>query len=803
MMFLFLFLPFTTSAFATVKVSSPAAGATVTSPVHYVATASSSTCSKGVTSMGVYVDNKLIYTVNGASLNTEIKMASGAEHTVVEEWDKCGKGTYTTINLNVTSSNSALTVAITANPGSITAGSSSTLTVTAAHSTAVKVTGSDGSSFPLAWNGGTKVVSPASTTTYTATATGANSTTAKASTTVTVGNSTIQSIAVSPDPASFATGSTQQFTATATYSNGTTGNVTASAVWSVANTAVATIATGGLANAEAAGSTTVTAAVGSVSGSAPITVTVASTSGVNVPTWHFDTNRSGLNANETSLTPANVGSQTFGKRFSYIVDGYAYAQPLLVSNVTINGGTHNVLYVATEHNDVYAFDADNYGTGAPLWHVSLNKSGETATTGGPILPFEGVTSTPAIDLSTSTIYIVSKHHSSSGEFFRLSALNIMTGAQKLGGPVKISASVKATNSAAVNGVQTLTTACTQRSALLLAYGNVYFGFGSCHTGWLLGYDAQTLKQTGVFNASPNLNGEGQWASAGGVWMGGGGPASNGDGSVYITTGNGPWDGKTAWSDSILKFSPTLKIEDYFTPYIYQYMDCADGDLASGGLLLIPGTSRALAAGKLAYLYLVSTTNLGQEQAGDAGALWTGAFESDLSAPFSKSCKDVNGTTYTVKSNQYEIYGTSAYFNGSVYLGISASVTGIPAGLRQFTLSGSTLTPASHSAYGTQVQPRGYTPFISANGTSNGIVWMVDQGIPLGNSSPTIAVLRAFDPADLSNEFYNSDTNAADKPGYGIKFVPPIVANGKVYISTGKDLTTASNPSGEIDVYGLN
>lgn len=307
MLFLSLFLPFTTSAFATVKVSSPAAGATVTSPVHYVATATSSTCSKGVTSMGVYVDNKLIYTVNGAKLNTNIKMAAGAEHTVVEEWDKCGKGTYTTINLKVTSTTtSALSVTITAKPGSIAPGSSSTLTVTAAHSTAVKVTGSDGTSFPLAWNGGTKVVSPAATTTYTATASGAHSTSATASTTVTVGNSTLQSIAVSPDPASFANGSTQQFTATATYSNGTTGDVTASAVWSVANTAVATIATGGLASAEAAGSTTVTAAVGSVSGSAPITVTVASTSGVNVPTWHFDSNRSGLNANETSLTPANV-----------------------------------------------------------------------------------------------------------------------------------------------------------------------------------------------------------------------------------------------------------------------------------------------------------------------------------------------------------------------------------------------------------------------------------------------------------------------------------------------------------------
>lgn len=802
---LFLSAAIATPSFATVTVSSPVAGSKVTSPVHYVATATAPSCSKGVAAMGIYVDNKLVYTVHKNELNTEIKLAAGVENTVVQEWDKCGgPSTYTKVKLTVTAAASGPTVSIVANPTFIAPGGSSTLTVTAADATGVVIAGSDGSKYTLGDDGGKQPVSPAATTTYTATATGTGGTTAVSKVTLDV--TTITSISVSPDPACFKAGATQQFTAQATYVGGSTANVTSTADWSIANTAVATIDSAGLATGVVAGSTTVMASLNGVSGNAPVSVTVAPGTEVSVPTWHFDTYRSGLNAAETSLTTNNVNSDNFGKLFTYLVDGYGYAQPLLIANVTIGGAVHNVLYVATESNNVYAFDADHYGTGAPLWHVSLNQSGESATTSGVILPYEGVTSTPVIDATTNTMYVVSKHSSKAGTFWRLNALDITTGKQKLGGPVKIHASVAATNSAAVNGVQTLTTSCVQRSALLEAYGNVYFGFGGCHTGWLLGYDAQTLKQTGVFNASPHLNGEGAYASAGGVWMGGGGAASNGDGHVYITTGNGPWDGKTAWSDSVLKLNPTdLAVEDYFTPDIFQYMDCADGDLASGGLLLIPGTTHALAAGKLANLYLVNTTSLGHEQAGDAGALWTGAFESDLMGPFSKSCLDVNGTTYTIKQNPYEIYGTSAYFNGSVYLGISATQSGTRAGLRQFKLSGNSMTRGSYTSDGTQEDIRGTTPFVSANGTSDGVVWMLDQGYPLQSSAsgaPTTATLRAFDPDDLAQELYDSNMKPADVPGYGIKFTSPIVANGKVYISTGQDPTTSKNPQGRIDVYGL-
>jgi hypothetical protein len=621
----------------------------------------------------------------------------------------------------------------------------------------------------------------------------------------------LSSIAASPATANLAAGATQQFTATATNLGGSLIDVTATATWTVANTSVATVAADGLATGVAAGSTTITASLPSgVSSSASITVTLPIGAGANIVTWHVDNNRSGLNPNETSLTPTNVAAGTFGKLFSYLVDGYAYAEPLLMSNVTINDAKHNVLYVATENDSVYAFDADNHGNGAPLWHTSLlNSSANEAPIDGPIQPYEGVTSTPVIDPATGTIYVVSVQKPSSGAAgFRLNALDITTGAQKPGSPVALQASVAATNSDAVGDVETLPTSCIQRAALLLANGTLYIGFGGCHSGWLLSYDAHTLTQTGVFNASPNLNGEGPYASAGGVWMGSGGPAADSAGNIYITTGNGPWDAQTAWGDSVLKFNPNLtfnsggkQVQDYFTPVDYAYMDCDDSDLAAGGLLLIPGTSQALAGGKMGKLYLVNTGNLGQEQTGDAGAAQTLPVEQGLIGPYtSPACPYAPGNL-TATINSYEIFGTAAFFNGSVYLGVTPTSSTAPAVVRRFTYSSSGLAPAEFTSPSVQQNTRGTTPFISANGSSDGILWMIDEGQPIQSSAPTSATLRAYDAGNLSRELYSS-ANSGDIPGYGIKFSSPIVANGKVYISTGHDLSTVAHPQGEIDVYGL-
>jgi hypothetical protein len=702
-----------------VFVTTPTAGSTVTSPVFYAASATTTSCGQGVASMGIYVNNVLTYVSNGSVLKTKITLNTGPQHTVVEEWDYCGGAAYRTVDLTVSAQKS------------------------------------------------------------------------------------ITGIAVTPDPFNIPMNSTKQFKALATYSDGSITDVTSSAIWSVANTAIAIISSPGLLDAYSAGATTVTAMKDEVVGNAQLTATIPSGSAVNIPTWHADTSRSGLNAHEIAIGKSNVSPGTFGKLFSYLVDGYVYGEPLVMSNVTINGSVHNVLYVATERDTVYAFDADSYGNS--LWQVSLLKPGESPVTTKLIQPFEGVTSTPVIDPSTNTLFAVSEQLGSAGTVsFRLNALDISTGAQKFGGPATISASVPGTNSYSVNGILSLPPWCLQRTALLLANNSVYIGFGNCQSGWLLAYDAQTLEQTGVFNTSPNLDGEGPYGDAGGIWMGSAGPAADSAGNIYVVTGNGPWDGETAFGDSVLKFSPTLQLEDFFTPTDYAFMNCYDVDLGAGGLLLIPGTTLALAGGKSGKLYLVNISNLGKEQSGDAGAAQTLWFEGDLSVPYSSSCTDGSGTL-TSDISAYEIFGTAAYFNGAVYLGITPTASGVASGVRQFPLSGNNLTWGPYTSPGIQQYSRGTTPFLTSNGTSEGVLWMIDTGQPLqteGPNPPTNATLRAYDASDLSSQLYDSNVNSGDVPGYGIKFTSPVVVNGKVYISTGHDLTTATNPLGEIDVYGL-
>jgi len=801
-------------AFATVTVSSPANGAQVSSPVHYVATASASTCSKGVASMGIYIDNKLTYVTYTATLNTSLSFSPGSYNTIVEEWDNCGGATYTPINIIVGTGQTG--VFVTSPVANTTVTSPVAYKATASAFTCASGVAAMGI---YVNNKLTYDVYAASLNTTLTLAPGSYNTVVEewdncggatyTAVPITVSGSGTTGVAVtSPAPNSTVT-SPVTYAATATTATCASG-VASMGIY--VNNQLTYVVNGATLNTQltlAPGAEhTVVEEWDKCGGAAYTTInlTVSNSSGgsggVNIPTWHVDANHSGLNSHETTLTTTNVAANTFGKLFSYAVDGYSYAEPLLMSNITINGAAHNVLYVATENDSVYAFDADSYGSGAPLWKTSLLNSGETPLA-AVIKPVEGITSTPVIDPSTNTIYVVSAQKSSSGSTFRLNALDITTGAHKFGSPVTVNASVAATNSDSVNGVETLTTSCIQRAALLLANNSIYAGFGSCHSGWLVAYNASTLAQTGVFNASPNLNGEGTYASAGGVWMGAGGPVADSSGNIYITTGNGPWDGQTAFGDSILKFSPTLQLEDYFTPDDYAYLFCADGDLASGGLMMIPGTTQLIAGGKGGMLYLVNSASMGHEQANDAGATQTLWFESDVSAPYSTTCTDTSGT-HTANINSYEIFGTSAYFNGSVYLGITPTGN-VPAGIRQFPYAGGVLSYGTYTAPSVQQNTRGTTPFLSSNGATNGILWMIDQGLPLqntGTSGTTNATLRAYDATDLATELYNSSTNSADIPGYGIKFSSPVVGNGKVYISTGHDLTTAPNPQGEIDIYGL-
>ncbi len=643
----------------------------------------------------------------------------------------------------------------------------------------------------------------AGSTTVTASVSGFSGT---ASVSVTTPAKTVSSIAVTPASPSITAGATQQFTATATYSDGSTGNVTSQASWSSSDNSVATVNASGMATGAGPGTAAIGASLSGSSNKASLTVTASTPpppTGVSITTWHVDNNRSGLNSNETTLTPTNVNSSSFGKLFTIPVNGYAYAEPLVLSNVKINGGTHNVLYVATEADWVYAFDAD---TGTQLWGESLLNSGETPITNGPIQPYEGITSTPVIDPRTGTLYVVSAQKTGSGSTtFRLHALNVTNGGEKFGGPATISASVPGTNPKAGNGsTVTLTTGCVQRAALLLANENIYMGFGGCPTGWLLAYSASNLSQVAVWNASPDTAGVGPYASAGGVWMGGGGPVADSYGDVYIVTGNGPWDGNNAMGDSVIAFLPTLKIVDSFTPDAYEFMDCDDADFASGGLMMIPGTTDMVAGGKIGRVYLLNSGNLGGEQANDVGAwdrIW---FESDLSPSYTSQPCTYMPSNPTGQLSSYEIFGTAAYFNGYVYLGISPTGSNSVAPVRQFKFSSSnnTLTPGAYTTPGQPLNTRGTTPFISANGSQDGIVWMIDQGVPLQQGTPTAATLYAYDAQNFPNQLYSSSTNSADTAGYAIKFTSPVVANGKVYISTGHDLTSASNPQGEIDVYGL-
>jgi uncharacterized protein YjdB len=815
-------VPRLTSIAVTPNPVSIAAGATQ----QFTATASYSDGStQNITAKATWTSsNPAAGTVNAAGLATAVAAGS----------------TSITASLNGITGSTTLTVtpilssiAVTPNPVSIAIGATQQFTATAKYS--------DGSTKDVTATAAWTSTTPAAATVNSAglaTGVATGSTNITATLNSISGSATLNvtsvTISVTPNSTTIDVGATQQFTATATYPNGSTADVTATVIWSIVNPAVATIdATTGLATAVAVGSTTVTASLNGSSGNASLAVTLPAATGVNIPTWHVDNNRSGLNAHETSLTPTNVGPSTFGKLFSLPIDGYAYAEPLLMSNITINGAKHNVLYVATENDSVYAFDADTKS--APLWQVSLLQSNETPLTGATVKPVQGVTSTPVIDPSSNTIYVVSAQKSSAnGASYRLNALDITTGAQKFNGPVTITASVPGTNSTAVNGNVSLPPGCVQRAALLLSQGTLYIGVGSCHSGWLLSYDAKTLTQTGVFNSSPNIDGEGTYGGAGGVWMGSGGPVADSAGNVYISTGNGPWNpAQGSYGDSILKFSPTLQLLDYFTPEDYGYMNCEDSDLAAGGLLMIPGSGQVIGGGKMGRIYLLNTAKMGNEQAMDAGVVQRSFVEQGVSGsqPYPSSCTDSdahgnplpNGKTWYVGGpndsngdtangiNSYEIFGTSAYFNGSIYLGVTPTTTNAPVGVvRRFSYAApGVLTSQEFTSLNlAQQQPentRGTTPFISANGTNDGILWTIDQGQPLQTpdpGGPTNATLYAYDATNLSNELYSSSTNSVDQPGYGIKFTSPIVANGKVYISTGHDLTTAASPQGEIDVYGL-
>jgi hypothetical protein len=535
--------------------------------------------------------------------------------------------------------------------------------------------------------------------------------------------------------------------------------------------------------------------------SSSITIGVTDLAGVG--TYHNNLSRNGLNSQEYALSPTNVNTSTFGKLFSCTVDGAIYVQPLWMPNLMIGGRQHNVVFVATQHDSLYAFDADTSPC-AMLWHVSLidaahgGTSGETSVPyslvgggNGDIKPEIGVTGTPVIDLSTNLLYVVSKSIDRSGTTFyqRLHQINLFNGNENLAsGPVVISGTYPAINLTVTFSARQE----NQRAGLALVNGVVYVAWAAHEDagpwyGWVMGFDAATMAQLYTFNTTPNT-------SEGGVWMGGGAPSADSSGYLYVITGNGPFDATASsppnndYGDSFLKLTNDLKVSQYFTPSDESNDNSTDNDFGSGGTSVVvdlPANGNlpnhlVIGGGKDGYLCLLNRDAMGGFSGTNSGAV-------------------------QVLNLGNGIYGTPAYWNSSFYL------AGGGGHLQQLVLNSSTYqlngSPASTSA--TAYGYLGAVPSISSrpDGT-NAIVWTLENTNFCTTASPGCGptVLHANDPTNLATEFWNSSQGTGNAAGLAVKFTVPTVANGKVYVGTrGNDTQQGSKAPtvpGELDVYGL-
>jgi hypothetical protein len=530
----------------------------------------------------------------------------------------------------------------------------------------------------------------------------------------------------------------------------------------------------------AAGSSTVsfTGTAGSLVHSSSLALTVQAAPMTNAPdvtTYHFDVARDGLNAKETILTPANVNSTQFGKIGFYAVDSKVDGEPLYLANVPIGNQYHNVLYVVTEHDSVYAFDADS---GAQIWKTSIIGSGETTSYDhgcNQISPEIGITSTPVIDRGlgpNGTLFTVGMTEDSSGNYHqRLHALDVVTGAEVSGSPTEVVASYPGAGDNSKNGSVVFDPAqYAERAALLLLNGTIYTGWTShCdyrpYTGWIIGYSETSLQQTQVLNVTPNGN-------EGSIWMTGDGLGADSSGNIYFLDANGTFDttfdahgfpANGDYGNGMIKLSTSgkLAVADYFQTYDTNAESAADADLGSGGELILPDQADSngvvhhliVGAGKNGNIYLADRDNMGK---------------------YNPASNPQDNNIYQEVRGQLggQVYSTPAYFNGTLYYGAVSD------SLKAFPLTNATLTTYSSQSSTTFPYP-GTTPGISANGTQNGIVWALES------STGSAGVLHAFDATNLANERYNSGqaANGRDSFGTGNKFITPLIVNGKVYVGT--------------------
>jgi hypothetical protein len=503
-----------------------------------------------------------------------------------------------------------------------------------------------------------------------------------------------------------------------------------------------------------------------------VTLTVnAASSNVDVTTYHYDNLRTGQNTNETILTPANVTSSRFGKLGAFAVDGKIDAQPLYLSNVAIpNKGNKNILYVVTEHDSVFAFDADSVSgsTSGFLWMTPVLQVGETPSDDrncGQVSPEIGITSTPVIDRARKALYLIAVSKTSAGGYVhRLHALDLTTGSELFGGPTVISATYPGSGANSINGMVTFDAAqYNERPGLLQIGGMIYTTWGShCdanpYTSWVMSYSADTLKQTGVLNLVPNGDG-------GGIWMSAAAPAADAAGNIYFIVGNGDFGttldtkgfpGNQNCGNCFAKISSTpMALLDYFTPLNTVSASNADVDFGSGGPVLLPdivdasGTTRHLAvgAGKDQHIYVVDRDNMGK-----------------FNATQNNIYQEITGQLAD------GMWSKPSYFNNTLYF---AAVTD---SLKAFPITSAKLATLPSSQSANHFGYPGATPAISANGTTNGIVWAVENN--------TNGILHAYDATNLAMELYNSNQAAGGRDQFADnKYITPVITNGRVYVGT--------------------
>ena len=513
-----------------------------------------------------------------------------------------------------------------------------------------------------------------------------------------------------------------------------------------------------------------------------ITVLLAGlrTGAQSVTTSQYNNARTGVNQRETILTPRNVNVRHFGKILTLKVDGDIYAQPLFLAGLEIPGqGRHDVLLIATEHDSVYAFDA--YGhPAAPLWRVNFLSKGVTTVPDDDvqcpfISPEIGITSTPVIDAETETLYVLARTKESTRQPAnhyrqRLHALSVTTGVEKFGGPVDIKAVIDGRGAGSQLGkVEFDPLHENPRASLLLANGSVYLTWGSScdvgpYHGWVMAYDAHTLKQKAIFNASRD-------ADDSGFWAGDTGPAVDKKGNLFLATGNGRFDAATGGSDygdSLLKLNGlSLKLHDYFAPFNAAKLNTEDNDLGSGGPLLLPPQpgphpSLVVIGGKGGTIYLIDRDHMGHYQPGND-----------------------SHAVQTIPSSGGGIFGSMAYWNHNLYVLSNSDHDA----LRQFSVHEGRLS--LKAASGSRFPAISATPTVSANGLRDGVLWVLHSRA--WSADDTNAVLFAFDASDTSRLLYASEQNPSrDRAGLALRFNMPIVANGHVYVGA----------KHEVDVYGL-